>query len=127
MTHAVLATKLRPGLAAQAVLEARERWGFTISMVQSDNGPEYGRYFEQTLKKAGIPTRHSRLGRPNDNAHIERFNRTIQTECIGYYWRRNIPLSRQQAKLASYLDYYNNHRVRLGVQLRTPREMLQRF
>ena len=25
MTHAVLATKLRPGLAAQAVLEARER------------------------------------------------------------------------------------------------------
>lgn len=127
MTHTTLATKLRPGLAARAVLEAQERWGFAISMVQSDNGPEYGRYFEQQMKQANIQTRHSRLGRPNDNAHIERFNRTIQTECIGHYWRKSVPLSRQQAKLTNYLDFYNNHRVHLGIQLRTPREMLQRW
>ena len=127
MTHAVLATKLRPGLTAQAVLEARERWGFTISMVQSDNGPEYGRYFEQTLKKADIPTRHSRLGRPNDNAHIERFNRTLQDECTGRTITAKDSIQKVQAQLTSYLDYYNNHRVRLGIQLRTPREMLQRF
>lgn len=127
MTHAVLATKLRPGLAAQAVLEARERWDFTISMVHSDNGSEYGRYFEQTLKKAGIPTRHSRLGRPNDNAHIERFNRTLQDECTGRTITAKDSIQKVQAQLTSYLDYYNNHRVRLGIQLRTPREMLQRF
>ncbi len=54
-------------------------------LVQADNGPEYSRYFEQTMKRANIQTRHSRLHRPNDNAFIERFNRTIQTECIGYY------------------------------------------
>ena len=71
-THPVL----RPGLAAAVVLRAQEKWrscGFTtISLVQCDNGPEFGRYFAQELERAGIQLRHSRLGRPNDNAHVER-------------------------------------------------------
>jgi transposase InsO family protein len=127
MTHVILVPKLGPGLAAQAVLEAQEHWGFTISMVQADNGPEYGRYFEQVLRTQGIPTRHTRLHCPNDNAHIERFNRTIQTECIGYFWRRSIPLHRQRDTLTAYLDYYNTKRVHLGIQMQVPTGMLQRF
>lgn len=121
-----MATKLRPGLAAEAVLEAQKMFGFNFSMVQSDNGLEYGHYFEQQIQSKNIQTRHTRLHRPNDNAHIERFNRTIQTECIGYYWRRNIPLSRRQTNLNRYLDYYNQERIHLGIQLRTPAGMLQR-
>lgn len=127
MTHVILTPKLSPGNAARAVLEARTRWSFAISMVQADNGPEYGHYFEQQLSRAGIATRHSRLHRPNDNAHIERFNRTIQTECIGSYWRKSVPLSRQQDTLTAYLEFYNTKRVHLGIQLQTPMEMLQRY
>jgi len=108
------------------VLEAQKRWGFRVTMVQADNGPEYSRYFEQQMKQAKIQTRHSRLHRPNDNAHIERFNRTVQTECIGYYWQKSVPLSRQQATLTAYLEYYNNKRVHLGIQMQTPIQMLQR-
>lgn len=126
MTYVTLATKLRQGLAAQAVLTAQQQWGFPIAMVQADNGPEYSRYFEQQMKRANIQTRHSRLHRPNDNAHIERFNRTVQTECIGYYWNRSVPLQSQQAKLTAWLEYYNNKRVHLGIQLLTPMQMLQR-
>ena len=126
LTHVILASKLRQGLAAQAVLEARAKWGFTFSMVQADNGPEYGRYFEQVMRRHNIQTRHSRLHRPNDNAYIERFNRTLQEECIGHYWRKSVPLSRQQARLTAYLEYYNTARVHLGIQLRTPSQMLQR-
>lgn len=126
MTHVTLVPKLRQGLATKAVLEAQQQWGFPIAMVQSDNGPEYGRYFEQQMKRANIITRHSRLHRPNDNAHIERFNRTIQTECIGYYWNSSVSLCRQQDKLNAYLVYYNTKRVHLSLQLRTPNEMLQR-
>jgi transposase InsO family protein len=66
------------------------------------------------------------LHRPNDNAHIERFNRTIQTECIGHYWNRSVPLPSQQAKLTAWLEYYNNDRVHLGIQMRVPVAMLQR-
>jgi transposase InsO family protein len=126
MTHVTLAPKLRQGLAAEAVLKAQQHWGFPLHMVQADNGPEYSRYFEQQMKSVGITTRHSRLHRPNDNAHIERFNRTLQTECIGYYWDRSIPLPSQQGRLTAYLEYYNNKRVHLGIQLRTPASMLQR-
>ena len=126
MTYVILAPKLRQGLAAQAVLEAQKQWGFPIAMVQAYNGPEYGRYFEQVMKQHGIQTRHSRLHRPNDNAHIERFNRTIQTECIGYYWQKSVPLSRQQDMLTAYLEHYNTKRVHLGIQLLTPMQMLQR-
>lgn len=125
MTHVILVPKLSPGQAARAVLEAQKQWGFPIAMVQADNGPEYGRYFEQQMKRANIQARHSRLHRPNDNAHIERFNRTIQTECIGYYWQKSVPLSRQQDMLTTYLEYYNTKRVHLGLQLRTPMQMLQ--
>lgn len=126
MTYARVFPRILPGLAARAVLEAREYFGFEFKMVQADNGPEYGRYFERVLKGKGVATRHSRLQRPNDNAHIERFNRTIQTECIGYYWRRSVPLPRQQAKIDEYIRYYNEKRIHLGIQLRTPSEMLQR-
>jgi transposase InsO family protein len=127
MTHVILALKLSPGLAAQAVLEAQDKWGIAISMAQADNGPEYGRYFAQTLRRHGIATRHTRLHRPNDNAHIERFNRTIQTECIGYFWRRSRTLQHQRDTLTAYLDYYNTKRVHLGIQLQVPAAMLQRF
>jgi len=127
MSHVTLAPQLSPGLAANAVLEAQDIWSIPISLVQADNGPEYGRYFEQQMKRAGIQTRHTRLHRPNDNAHIERFNRTIQTECIGHYWNRSVPLQSQRDTLTAYLDYYNTRRVHLGIQLRTPSEMLQRF
>jgi putative transposase len=126
MTYVTLAPRLGAGLAARAVLEAQKAWGFDIAMVQADNGPEYRRYFEQAMHQANIITRHSRLHRPNDNAFIERFNRTIQTECIGHYWQRSVPLHRQQCKLAAYIEYYNNKRVHLGIQMQTPTEMLQR-
>ena len=126
LAHVTVAPRILPGLAAQAVLEAQEAFGFRFQMAQSDNGPEYGRYFEQVLKSKGVAVRHSRLHRPNDNAHIERFNRTVQNECIGHHWNRSVPLQSQQAKLAAWLEYYNNERVHLGIQLRTPAEMLQR-
>jgi transposase InsO family protein len=126
LTHVTVVPRLGAGLAARAVLEAQEQWGFPIAIVQSDNGPEYSRYFEQQMKRAGIQTRHSRLHRPNDNAHVERFNRTVQAECIGYYWDRSVPLPSQKARLAAYLEYYNTQRVHLGIQMQVPTAMLQR-
>lgn len=121
------ATRILPGLAAKAVLAAQKYFKTSFQLVQTDNGPEFGRYFEQVLKQNQIQIRHTRLGRPNDNAHIERFNRTVQEECIGSYWRRSVPLHRLQKGIDEYLDYYNNDRVHLGIQLRTPAEMLQRY
>ena len=125
MTYAEIHSHIRPGLAAKAILTAQTRFGFSFNMVQADNGPEYGHYFEDYLLRQGILTRHSRLHRPNDNAHIERFNRTIQEECLGRYLDFSIPDQQVQAKLNNYLEFYNNKRVHLSLRYRTPNQMLQ--
>ena len=133
MTHVTVSTKLSQGLAFQAILGAQKAWSaalgrpLAILTAQADNGPEFQSYFAKELKRRNIQLRHTRLGRPNDNAHIERFNRTVQDECIGYHWRTSVPLARQRETLSRYVDYYNQDRVHLGIQLRFPvRQMLQR-
>ncbi|HET9173784.1 MAG TPA: DDE-type integrase/transposase/recombinase [Candidatus Saccharimonadales bacterium] len=117
--HTVLSQKL----AAQVIQRGEAYAGFHFQTVQADNGPEYGRYFEELLQARSTIVRHSRVRRPNDNAHIERFNRTIQEECTGTTSSLTKDLN---SKVLTYLAYYNEERLHLGVQCRTPREMLQR-
>jgi putative transposase len=110
-------------LATNVIKRGQAYAGFHFNTVQADNGPEYSSYFEQQLKAAGTTVRHSRVRRPNDNAFIERFNRTIQEECTG----SSSPIATDlQGKVMSYLAYYNDERLHLGLQCRTPLEMLQR-
>ncbi len=125
MTYAEIHPRILPGLAANVILHARNEFGFEFTMVQSDNGPEFGRYFEQVLARHNMPVRHTRLGRPNDNAHIERFNRIIQEECLGNTITYKTTTKHLQGKIYSYLEYYNFKRVHLSLQFRTPIEMLQ--
>ena len=127
LAYAEIHNRIGPGLAARAIARASSSWNIQLSMVQADNGPEFGSYFAHVLAKQNIRVRHSRLGRPNDNAHIERFNRTIQEECLGNRLTYRIPNNVVQERLTSYLDYYNTKRVHLGIQLQTPASMLQRF
>jgi transposase InsO family protein len=114
---------LSQALAAAVVRRGEAYAGFRFAMVQADNGPEYGKHFEDTLAANGTAVRHSRVRRPNDNAFVERFNRTIQEECTGSTSPVGLDL---QSKVLAYLAYYNDERLHLGLQCRTPREMLQR-
>jgi putative transposase len=125
MTYAEMHNRILPGLAADVIMRAHEAMGFRFSMVQADNGPEFSSYFEDRLRRQGIQVRHSRLGRPNDNAHIERFNRTIQEECLGSRLSYRTKSDEAQAKINKYIEFYNTKRVHLGLQLRKPIEMLQ--
>jgi putative transposase len=105
-------------------LKRGEAWaGFKFACVQADNGPEFGRWLSDTLKARGTTLRHSRVRKPNDNAFIERFNRTIQEECLR---RRHPNPQTVQRELFEYLDYYNDHRLHLGLQCMAPASMLQR-
>jgi transposase InsO family protein len=107
----------------QVLMRAQDKAGFAFTTVQADNGPEYGRWLTDALAAKGIALRHSRVRRPNDNAHIERFNRTIQEECL----QNKFPepeMVREQ--LNSYLAYYNTERLHLSLECRTPQEVLRR-
>lgn len=120
-THVEYHERLRAGLAAEVILRAQERAGFAFRMVQSDNGPEYTKWFTDQLRTAGIPSRHSRVRRPNDNAHVERFNRTIQEECFGGL---RPPAAGAAWMLENYLRYYNEDRLHLGIGLSTPAKIV---
>jgi transposase InsO family protein len=125
MAYAEVHSRILPGIAANVVYHARLELGFDFTMVQSDNGPEFGKYFEQVLRGQDMSVRHTRLGRPNDNAHIERFNRTIQEECLGNTIYYITPTKHIQTKINNYLEYYNFKRVHLSLQYRVPADMLQ--
>ncbi len=127
MTYVEIHNFIRPGIAADVIMRAQAYAGFTFSMVQADNGPEFSSYFEQRLQRQNIRIRHSRLGRPNDNAHIEQFNRTIQEECLGSRISSSTTTKSLQVKISKYLEHYNTKRVHLGIQMKTPVQMLQRF
>ena len=127
MAYARVYKDLRPINSLNTIEEAERYFGFKFKMVQSDNGLEFARYFETRLESKGIKIRHTRLGRPNDNAHIERFNRTIQEECTGNYYLESEPLRQMDNKILSYIDYYNHYRVHLSLSYRTPSQMLHRL
>lgn len=126
LTYTEIHDRILPGLAADTIMRAQAYGGFAFSMVQADNGPEYSSYFEQRLRKENIAVRHSRLGRPNDNAHIERYNRTIQEECLGSRISSSVATATLQKKIDQYTKFYNTERVHLGIQMRIPIDMLQR-
>ena len=127
MAYARIYKELKPINSLNTILEAEQYFGFKFKMVQSDNGLEFARYFETRLESRGIKIRHTRLGRPNDNAHVERFNRTLQEECTGNYYLESEPLKKMDDKILSYIDFYNYHRIHLSISYRTPSQMLHRL
>jgi len=105
----------------QFVQRAQAAAGFTFRTVQTDNGPEFGRSLHDRLKeRQGIELRHSRVRKPNDNAHIERFNRTIQEECLGRWPSYQLAAE----KLPAFMLYYNQERLHMSLNYQTPSEVL---
>lgn len=121
--YAEYCPRLSAALSVQFVARAEASAGFHFGTIQADNGAEFGRHFEACLRVRGTTVRHSRVRRPNDNAHIERFNRTIQEECVG---SANPFSEALHGKVRAYLAYYNKERLHLSIQCLTPAEMLRR-
>lgn len=97
---------------------------FEIALLQSDHGAEFSKWFTKQCLCSGLEHRHSRVRRPTDNGHLERFNRTIQEECIA-----RIPRSMRswQKEIPEYLRYYNEKRPHMGLNYQTPAEVLRRY
>ncbi len=64
-------------ISYQVILNAQKYLGFPFQTIQTDHGLEFSHSLSYLLRRKKIVLRHSRIRRPNDNAHIERLNRTI--------------------------------------------------
>jgi len=120
-TYAKSYEKMNSAQTVEFVKEAQREANFRFNMLQSDHGPEFGRWFVSQIKKTH---RYTRVGKPNDNAHIERFNRTIQEECLDKLPKR-VPLLNE--KIKEYLKYYNTERLHLGISLKSPIQLTNCF
>jgi len=123
--YAKVVKKISAGASVKFLIEAREKADFEFKMIQTDHGPEFTQYFTQQIGLLGISHRHSRVRKCNDNAHVERFNRTIQEECFGTM--SPVSYKRYLSLIDDYLDYYNNHRLHLGIGLKTPAQVLRSY
>lgn len=112
--------------SARAVFAAQQLVSFRFATIQSDYGTEFSGYFTERVQKAGMRHRHIRVRQPNDNAHIERFNRTIQEELSEDINRFRDDVPKLNEAIRRYLVYYNEQRPHLGLNCQTPAEVLQR-
>lgn len=114
--YAAVRKHARTGDSLWFVRAAQEEAPFSFMTLQSDHGSEFASGFSL---RTGIPVRHSRVRKPNDNAHLERFNRTLQEECF----LNLLPHPKKfQLLLPDYLHYYNHERPHLGLNFKTPLE-----
>jgi len=94
---------------------------FPFSTLQSDHGSEFSKWFTKRIIENGLSHRHSRIRTPSDNGHLERFNRTLQDECLS-----RIPRSFKsyQKGIPEYIHYYNTERPHMALNMQTPMEIL---
>ncbi len=104
--------------------EAESSSSFPFKTIQSDHGSEFAKWFSKQLIASKIEHRYSRVRRPTDNGHIERFIRTIQQECLARIpasfkaWEKSIP---------EFIHYYNTERPHMGINYQTPMEVVRSY
>lgn len=121
-THAKPIERINTHNSLSFVKEAQNISPFEFLTIQSDHGTEFSKWFSKRLIESGFSHRHSRVRTPSDNGHLERFNRTLQEECLSRIprnlksWRKEIP---------EYLLWYNTKRPHMALKMRTPLETLK--
>lgn len=97
---------------------------FAFQTIQSDHGSEFAKWFTKQLLAQGLSHRHSRVRTPSDNGHLERFNRTLQEECLHRVPRS---LNSYQKALSEYLHFYNSERPHLALNMQSPLQVMQSY
>ena len=94
-------------------------WRGKPQTIRVDNGPEYisGTLMEWA-EKQGVRLEHIQPGKPQQNAYIERYNRTVRGEWLSQYIFETIEEAQDQA--TEWLWTYNNERPNMGIGGITP-------
>ena len=90
-------------------------------VLRTDNGPEFlGEAFVQWAKAHGMAIQYIQPGKPNQNAYIERFNRTYREEVLDQYLFARLEDVREATW--QFLIDYNEHRPHNALGGMTPAE-----
>ena len=117
-----------PAIRVIRALDQIIEWRGKPSIIRSDNGPEYiSDLLAKWAENKGITLQFIQPGNPQQNAYIERFNRTVRYDWLNHYIYRDI--GELQARATQWLWTYNHERPNMGIGGITPikkRELTQR-
>lgn len=106
------------------------RWfaaqGVSVERILTDNGSAYrSRSFARLLRVAGIRHLFTRPYRPQTNGKVERWIRTVLSECL--YLEVFTSGEQRRRRLAWFVRFYNDRRPHLALQGSPPRTRLQQL
>ena len=113
------ATTSHASLAAKEFFDyCRKVFPFSFAFVLTDNGSEFAKHFSEELKRLHLTHYHTYPRTPKMNAHVERFNRTIQEEFVDYHDGELLNVDVFNRKLVDWLFWYNAERPHWAFQNR---------
>lgn len=124
----------REGLAIEAdfslqservirTLEQVMEWRGRPQVIRCDNGPEYiSHRLHAWAERKGIRLEHIQPGKPQQNAYVERYNRTVRYDWFGQYLFEDIEEVQHHA--TKWLWTYNNERPHSALGGYPPRARL---
>ena len=97
-----------------------------IENIQTDNGSEFQKHFDQACSLLNINRYYSRVRTPKDNGSVERFNRTLKEEFIGL-GNMTTETNLFNKRLTEWLIEYNFGRPHQSLDYLTPAEFVQKY
>ena len=94
--------------------------------LQTDNGSEFLKHFEEACSQLKVPHYFSRTKTPKDNSVCERFNRTLQEEFIAL-GNMTTDIGIFNRNLTDWLIEYNFNRPHQTLNYLTPIEFTQKY
>jgi putative transposase len=122
----VLGIEIDVSLPAERVIRALThviQWRGKPAVIRCDNGPEYLRAALVAWARTWrIQLEYIQPGKPQQNAYIERFNRTVRYEWLSRYdW---IDLASVQQFVTTWMWQYNHERPHMALGGITPKQRL---
>jgi transposase InsO family protein len=122
--EAVILNHLDQDASISALLEMVPKLPFKPIFLQTDNGLEFQERFRTHVNALGLKYHYIHKNTPNENALIERSFRTDEDEF--FFWLDKAPTNYDELRtwFAAYLHEYNYIRPHLGIDLKTPYEVV---
>lgn len=122
--EAVILNHLDQDGSISALLEIVPKLPFKPIFLQTDNGLEFQERFRAHVKALGMNYHYIHKNTPNENALIERSFRTDEDEF--FFWLEKAPQNYDELRqwFACWLHEYNYERPHLGINLKTPYEVV---
>ncbi|MBI4267999.1 MAG: transposase [Chloroflexi bacterium] len=93
---------------------------FHTRRIQTDNGSEFAKHFNEYCQKNNLTHFFNYPKHPQSNAHLERFNRTIQEQFVNGYLDYLDEPAGFNPKLMEYLIWYNTEKPHRSINNLSP-------